>query len=102
VKAQEDQLKSQQAQRDAAEHVLEAARLLVASGAVTRQTLEHITAVAETTATLADKTHTIVNHERTLMKKLIATLRRQIAKDNPDDELAKLEAEQATADAIEA
>jgi hypothetical protein len=101
-KAQADQLLAQQFQRDAAEHVLEAAKLLVNSGAVTKASLDHITEVTEQTQAKGEETHAIVNHERTLMKKLIATLRRQIASDNPNDDLAQLEAQQATTEASEA
>ncbi len=48
---------------------------------------------------IAVDTHRIVNNQRTIMLNLIAALRRRIALENPDDELAQTQAVDAAEDA---
>lgn len=87
-KAQEDALLAQAAAKHAAEQVVQAAKLLIESGAVTTQTLA---AIGDTSRA----THKLVNSQRTVMLRLIATMARRIAQENPND----LEAQRAWRDA---
>jgi hypothetical protein len=47
---------------------------------------------------IAEKTHTIVNNQRTLMLRAMSALAARVARDNPDDEHAQLAAEKASRD----
>jgi hypothetical protein len=101
-KAENTAAQAKEDARRAHQAAVDAAQLLTSTGAFTKQQLQHIMEVTEGTRALSEKTHTIVNSQRTLMVKLISTLRRRIASDNPNDELAQLEAQQADSEASEA
>lgn len=82
IKAQENQVLAQQAAQHAAEQVVQAAKLLIQSGAVTTKTLADI---GET----SKATHKLVNSQRTVMLRLIVSLARRIAQENPNDQEAQ-------------
>ncbi len=74
---------------------IEAAKLLVESAQNADRQLGEIRGIA-------DSTHKIVNNQRTVMLRLVATLSRRIANDNPGDAEAQLGALAAEDDARKA
>jgi hypothetical protein len=85
TKAQEDAAKAQQ-------QALEAARQLVITARESNSKLDQI-------ASVGVATHKIVNNQRTVMLTLVAVQAERIARDNPNDEIAKEAAVNARRDA---
>jgi len=78
LRAQEDAAKAQK-------QALQAATELVRVARVTDARLEGLKTVADATQTVANATHAIVNSDRTTMLRVVADLRRELARINPGD-----------------
>lgn len=104
-RAQEAAIQAQIATAIAAENAAkaqtaaaEAARLLVVAARNTDSRLQKIITAGNENMEVTEQTHKIVNSQRTIMLRMVASLARRIAKENPTDKAAQVAAEQAESD----
>lgn len=88
-------LRAQAQASKAAERAASAAERLIAASRQTNNTLTAIKDTGEKTQVTAEKTHDLVNGNNTVLVKTIEVLTGRIAKENPDDVHAQIDARKA-------